>query len=65
MSLFRPNPSVTSYSLQSPGLPSMVKALGNLPVLTLWKAVVSQLPLRVLWAPEGPALPRTGSLLMP
>lgn len=43
----------------------MVKALGNLPVLTLWKAVVSQLPLRLLWAPEGPALPRTGSLLMP
>lgn len=49
-SLFRLNPSETSYSLQSPGLPSTVKALGSQPILTLCKAAVSQLPLRLLWA---------------
>ena len=43
----------------------MVKALGDLPILTLWKAAVSQLPPRLLWAPGGPALPSTGSLLIP
>lgn len=42
---------------QSPGLPSMVKALGNLPVLTPWKAVVSQLPPRLLYGHLGACLP--------
>ena len=63
--LFRLNPSVTSYSLQSPDLPSTVKALGSLPILTFCKAAVSQLPLHLLWAPGGPVLPFASSLLWP
>ena len=48
------NPSVTSHTLQSPGPHRTVKTLCNLPILTLWKAAVSQLLLRLLWAPGVP-----------